>query len=189
MNAGGSARRSAVFLDRDGTVMEDRGYLSDPEGVRLLPGVSDALRRLRDAGFLLVIVTNQSGVARGLFDRACVDRVNARLRRQLQVEGVEIDGVYVCPHGPDADCACRKPAPGLLMEAARDLDIDLARSYMVGDKDSDAEAGREAGCRSILLATSGDDTGAGIAEARVRDLLEAAVRILARDGVRREVDR
>lgn len=186
MNAGPVNGRPAVFLDRDGTIIEDLGYLSDPADVRLLPGVGAALRLLAEGGFLLVIVTNQSGVGRGMFDRASVDRVNARLAETLRREGVALDGVYVCPHGPEDDCACRKPAPGLMLEAARALGIDLEASYMVGDKASDAEAGRRAGCRGILTKRARRDAGACTADACVRDLAEAAAWILARSKAGRE---
>lgn len=148
--------RRAVFLDRDGTLMLDRGYLGDPAGVELVPGAAFALRLLRDRGALLVLVSNQSGIARGLIARAQHERVHARFSEVLAGEGVALDAFYYCEHGPDDGCACRKPRPGMLRAAARDHGIDLASSWMVGDKPSDVEAGRAAGCKSALLGASGD---------------------------------
>jgi D-glycero-D-manno-heptose 1,7-bisphosphate phosphatase len=150
--------RSAAFLDRDGTIIYDRGYLSDPEGVELLPGAVEFLQRLRDAGLLLVIISNQSAVGRGMCTTDDVDAVNARLAEVLAPEGIRFDGVYYCPHAPDDGCACRKPLPGLLEQAARDLDIDVARSAMVGDSPRDAEAGRRAGCAVNVLLGVHDET-------------------------------
>jgi D-glycero-D-manno-heptose 1,7-bisphosphate phosphatase len=171
---GGGATRadalsSAVFLDRDGTIVRDRHFLSDPDELELLPRAGEGLRRLRDLGALLVVVTNQSGVARGYFDEATVKRVNARLRELLRQEGVELAGVYVCSHGPDDGCDCRKPAPGLLLRAASDLGIDLTRSFVLGDRASDVGAARAVGATPIRIAPPG---AAGAATAA--DLVEAA---------------
>ena len=157
----------AVFLDRDGTLIEDRHFLGDPDGVELLPNAVEGLRRLRDLGAALVVVTNQSGVGRGYFDEDAVEAVNARIAQLLAAEGVELAGVYVCPHGPDDGCACRKPAPGLLLRAGEELGLDLGASYLVGDAERDAEAARRAGATAILL---GRDAA---------DLLEAAELIRA----------
>ena len=174
-------RRAAVFVDRDGTIMEDRGYLADPDGVRLLPGAPEALARLSRAGFALVLVTNQSGVNRGLLTMADVHAVNRRVEELLLPAGVVFADVRVCPHRPDENCTCRKPNPGMILEAARHLDLDPARSYMIGDKPSDAEAGRAAGCRTVCV-------GPGpcpAADMNARGLIEAADWILA-DARRRE---
>ncbi len=163
--------RPAVFLDRDGTLIEDMDYLSDPAGVRVLPGVRDALGRLRDAGFLLVIVTNQSGIGRGYFTEEDHVAVAAAVRDALEVN---LDGEYHCPHAPDEGCGCRKPSPGMLRRAASDLAIDLSRSVMVGDREGDALAGLAAGCRSVVIGT-----GPAPADAeRARDLPDAVARIL-----------
>ncbi len=175
----GDAAVPAVFLDRDGTVMEDVGYLSDPGGVRLLPEAGGALRRLQEAGYRLVIVTNQSGVGRGMFAASDVEKVNERLRDLLRKEGVALDGVYVCPHRPEDGCSCRKPAPGLILRAADELGIDLSRSFMVGDKDSDVEAGRAAGCRTVRLIPGAEGPPSSpAADAAVENLAEAADWIL-----------
>ena len=148
----------AVFLDRDGTVNEEVGYLSDLGQLRLLPGAAAAIGRLNEAGLLVVLVTNQSGVARGYFPESFVHETHSLLTRMLAEGGARLDGIYYCPHHPKAgstdltrECDCRKPATGLLDRAAADLHIDLGRSYMVGDKWSDVELGQRAGCRTILV--------------------------------------
>lgn len=138
-------------MDRDGTLIEDVGYPSDPSDVALLSGVAPALLALQDAGFQLVVTSNQSGIGRGLLTPEQAERVHRRVVEMLAAQGIVMDGWYYCPHRPDEGCHCRKPAPGLILRAADDLVIDLARSYMVGDKESDMEAGRRAGCESILF--------------------------------------
>ncbi len=152
--------RDAVFLDRDGTLIEEVHYLSHPEQVRLIPAAADAVRRLNDAGVLVVVVTNQSGVARGYFPENCVREVHDRVSLLLAERGAKIDAFYHCPHHPTEGvgeyrvaCACRKPKPGMLLAAARDLDIALTASWMIGDKPCDAEAGHAAGCRTLLVRT------------------------------------
>ncbi len=144
-------RRAAVFLDRDGTLIEDTGYLRNPDDVRLLPGAAEALRELDEQGFLLVVVTNQSGIGRGLISTAEAEAVGLRFVARLEQQGARVHGIYVCPHVPTAECGCRKPAPGMLFQAASEHDIDLARSFIVGDKACDIEAGQRAGCSTILL--------------------------------------
>jgi D-glycero-D-manno-heptose 1,7-bisphosphate phosphatase len=151
--------REAVFLDRDGTLIEEVHYLAAPKQVRLIPGAADAVRKLNDAGVLVVVVTNQAGVARGYFPESRVAEVHARLSELLAAHGARIDAYFYCPHHPEGAgayrvaCECRKPKPGMLLTAARELDIDLARSWMIGDKPCDAEAGTAAGCRTLLLRT------------------------------------
>ena len=152
--------RPAVFLDRDGTINQERNYLHRIEEFELLPGVPQALKTLQDASFLLVVVSNQSGVARGYFSLEDVRRINDHMSRQLARYEVILDGIYICPHHPTAgigeflqDCNCRKGRPGMLLQAAQDLNIDLQRSYMIGDKLSDIQAGNAAGCSSLLVRT------------------------------------
>jgi D-glycero-D-manno-heptose 1,7-bisphosphate phosphatase len=147
--------KPAVFLDRDGTVIDEVGHLGEPERVVILPGVPAALRRLTDAGFSLVVVTNQAGVARGYFTETDVEAVNARAAELLDAEGIRLEGWYHCPHHPDftGACDCRKPEPGMLRRAAREHDLDLERSWMVGDHPTDAAAGRAAGARPIMVRT------------------------------------
>jgi histidinol-phosphate phosphatase family protein len=144
-----AARTPAVFLDRDGTVIRDASYPRDPGEVSLLPGAVEALSTIAASGFRIVVVSNQSGIGRGLVSPEEADAVHDRFAAVLQEAGVRIDGAYYCPHSPDDGCDCRKPAPGLLLRAAEELDIDLASSIMVGDKDSDLEAGRRAGCSAV----------------------------------------
>jgi D-glycero-D-manno-heptose 1,7-bisphosphate phosphatase len=161
-----SGERPAVFLDRDGTVIEEVSYLAHPDQVHLLPSATRAIRRLNELHIPVVVVTNQAGVARGYFPESRVAEVHARLDELLAQEGARIDGYYVCPHHPThgvgafrTECQCRKPNPGLLLRAASELDLLLARSCMIGDKLSDLEAGARAGCRPVLVRTG---YGAGI---------------------------
>jgi len=155
----------AVFLDRDGTIIEDTSYVDDPAKVRLLPGVAEAIRRLADANYLVVVVSNQSGVARGLFDEAMLSAVHQRVEELLADHGATLDGAYYCPYldGPEAtveayrrDSDLRKPKPGMLLQAAEELGIDLEQSWMVGDSSGDIEAGQRAGCRTIRIAAQPD---------------------------------
>jgi D-glycero-D-manno-heptose 1,7-bisphosphate phosphatase len=143
--------RRAVFLDRDGTVIQDAGYPSRAEQVRLVPGAAEALRTLRDEGFLLAVVSNQSGIGRGLITPEEAAAVHERFVGELERRGVSLDAARYCPHKPDAGCLCRKPAPGLILDAARTLGVDPAKSFMVGNSASDVAAGRSAGCRTIAI--------------------------------------
>lgn len=152
-------RGFTVFLDRDGTLNKDTGYVRSPEEVELLPGVGSALARLKRAGARLVIVTNQSGVARGIFTVADLEKVHARLQALLQAEGVVVDALYCCPHHPDDGCACRKPNTAMIERAARELGLDLSRAYVVGDQRRDVELAWRVQARSVLV-TSGP-TGMG----------------------------
>ncbi len=158
----------AVFLDRDGTVNEEVGYLSDLKQLRLIPGSGAAIKRLNDAGFMVVLVTNQSGIARGYFPESLVHETHALLQQMLRNEGARLDGIYFCPHHPTEgkthytmECECRKPGTGLIDRAARDLAIDVKQSYVVGDKWSDVELGQRAGARTILVRSgfAQDDPG------------------------------
>jgi D-glycero-D-manno-heptose 1,7-bisphosphate phosphatase len=149
--------RPAVFLDRDGTLNAECGYVTRPDQLQLLPGVADALRRLGASGFVCVVVTNQSGVARGYLTEAELDAIHAELERQLAAQGATLDRIYCCVAGPDSEHPERKPAPGMLLRAARELELDLTRSWMVGDSLRDIQAGRQAGCRGCILVRSGHD--------------------------------
>jgi histidinol-phosphate phosphatase family protein len=141
----------ALFLDRDGTLIVDTGYVRDPADVKLLPGVAQALSEARALGFELIVVSNQSGVARGIITMSELAAVQHRFEELLRSESIALDDVRFCVHGPGDGCACRKPAPGLLRDAATARGIDLERSVMVGDRDSDVLAGRQVGCTTILL--------------------------------------
>lgn len=169
-----------VFLDRDGTLVEDTGHPHRREDYRLLPGVAPALRRLAAAGFRLAIVTNQGGIGRGLFGIADYERFQALLLADLAAAGVAIDATFFCPHAPEAGCACRKPAPGMLLRARDTLGASLAESWMVGDTERDVGVARNAGCRGavrvgVAAPRASDDPFAQEA----RDLADAAERILS----------
>ncbi len=150
----------AVFLDRDGTINEQMGYINHISRFVLLPGVIQAIRRLNSLQVPVVVVTNQSGLARGYFPESLLQTVHEEMRRQLQAEGAHVDGIYVCPHHPEArqerfrqNCTCRKPKTGLLEQAAAELKLDLSRSYMVGDRWSDLRCGAAAGTATVLVRT------------------------------------
>ena len=150
--------KRAVFLDRDGVIIEDVNVLTDSRQVRLLPEVPEALIRLRRAGFQLLVVTNQPVVARGLISESDLLGIHAAIQRLLRATGADLDAAYFCPHHPNATlpeyrraCECRKPKPGMLLQAAREHMIDLGSSFMVGDRMSDIVAGAQAGCRTVLV--------------------------------------
>lgn len=145
--------RRAVFLDRDGTLIDDPGYLRDPRDVRLLPGAADALRALERAGIARVIVTNQSGIGRGMVSPADYERVQREVERQLAEAGATVDLTLHCPHLPDAGCLCRKPGTALHREAAARLDLDLRASWCIGDRPGDLLPAAELGARAILVRT------------------------------------
>ncbi len=178
-------KRPAIFLDRDGTLIEDAGYIGDPDQVRLFPDSAQALQRFHDGGFAVVLVSNQSGIARGRFSGPDLERVHARMESLLAQEGARLDAHYYCPYldGPEAvvetyrrDSNLRKPKPGMLLQAAKELNIDLSRSWMVGDAPTDVQAGRTAGCRTILIGRN-DRTAPADLDPSVpvaADLLEAA---------------
>jgi D-glycero-D-manno-heptose 1,7-bisphosphate phosphatase len=153
-----SGRNRALFIDRDGTLVHARHYPSRPEDLVLYDGIADRLRDLQQAGCLLIIITNQSGIARGYFTEADLARMHDHLRDQVSKHGVSIDAIYFCPHHIDGsiqhlaiNCDCRKPQPGMLQRAAADLSIDLQRSWFLGDILDDVEAGNRAGCTTILV--------------------------------------
>jgi D-glycero-D-manno-heptose 1,7-bisphosphate phosphatase len=158
--------RRAIFLDRDGTLCHEVGYVNHPERLVLMPGAADAVRKLKADGWAVVVVTNQAGVARGYFPWHVVEQAHHHLRRMLAIEDVALDGVYACPHHPDVggagfrkECECRKPRPGMLLQASEELGLDLARSYIVGDSFRDVGAGRNAGLAGAVLVRSGYGRG------------------------------
>lgn len=175
--------RKAVFLDRDGTLIRERDYLADPDGVDLLPGVVEALRLLAGAGLALVVVTNQSGIARGLYSQDDYHAVARRLGEELSRRGVEVDATYFCPHHPrfTGPCECRKPKTGMYVQAARELGLDLAGSYFVGDRKKDVTPAATLGGTGILVRTGyGRDEETKVEEgvSVVDSLLDAARLIL-----------
>lgn len=188
MNAAQHGKRSAVFLDRDGTLNVDTGYVSQPSDVALIEGAAIGAKALADAGFALVVASNQSGIARGMMTQEQADAVDGRLRELLCEQGVTIEAVYRCPHLPEGriapfnrECDCRKPKPGLLLRAAREMDLDLGSSWGVGDHARDVAAAIAAGCRAVLIEPSDtpnsqDEIPRGVY--RAKDLAAAAQLIL-----------
>lgn len=175
-----SGLKSAVFLDRDGTVIREYGHFWEPNQIQLIPGAAAAVRRLKAAGFLAVLATNQSGIARGIFTEAQFWVGQHRLEELLAAEGVKLDAAYFCPHHPTegdppyrGPCECRKPKPGMLLQGARECGIDLPRSFMVGDSAVDVGAGRAAGVRTVRVDTT---FGLGISPSRLAELVEGQTR-------------
>ena len=180
---GPPAGRPAVFLDRDGTLIEDTGYLADPSQLRLLPGVAVALIALERAGYLRIVVTNQSGIGRGRHPAAAFDATRRELERQLAEAGATLDATYCCPHAPDAGCLCRKPGTALHREAIARFDVDVARSWCVGDQLRDLQPAVELECRALLVCTgqgSGHVAAASAIDALIADDLAAGSALLSR---------
>ena len=177
-----TARRRAAFLDRDGVINRDTGYVHRGAEFELLPGVVGALQRLQAVDYALIVVTNQSGLARGFFDEAAYEAITQHLHETLAADGITLDGVYHCPHLPDAavarfrrDCDCRKPLPGLLLQAIQDHDIDSEASLLVGDKSSDIAAGRAAGVGRCYLVGSAASSGADAIYVDLATCVEAVI--------------
>lgn len=181
-----TGRRPAVFLDRDGTIIVDRHYLGDPDGVELIAGAAEAIARLNRAGIPVVLVTNQSGIGRGLFTPADFDAVQSRLDEELARAGARLDAVYHCPHSPAAGCECRKPAAGLFERAAAEHGLDLERSYFIGDRWRDVAPGIAQGGVGLLVGAEHDavDSAAasGASVGRVGSLEEAVRQVLGKHG-------
>jgi D-glycero-D-manno-heptose 1,7-bisphosphate phosphatase len=171
MNQSAAPRRVAL-IDRDGTIIIDKVYLRDPEGIEFAPGATEGLRLLRDAGFALVLITNQSGIARGYFDAARLEQIHDRLRSMLAAEGLTLAAIYVCPHGPDDGCDCRKPAPGMVKRAMRDLGFGPKEAVLIGDSDADMGAAAAAGVAGVRVASLGKMAATDAAA----DFLEASRR-------------
>jgi D-glycero-D-manno-heptose 1,7-bisphosphate phosphatase len=185
----------AVFLDRDGVINQDPPhYAHRIDQLEIIPHVAEAIRLLNEADFKVIVVSNQSGIAKGYYQEEDAIRFNEAIRSRLHEEGALIDAFYFCPHHPEAEnalyrvrCNCRKPSPGLLIQAAKDFDIDLTRSYMIGDKISDIKAGESAGCMSILVLTGHGKAEAGNLNLNahdiiVPDLFEGVKKILSIEG-------
>jgi len=183
-----------IFLDKDGTLLEDVPYNVDPQQMRWAPGAAECLRRLHARGYRLVVISNQSGVARGFFGEDALQAVRKRLESMFSEVGTPLAGFYYCPHHPEGKvaayataCRCRKPAPGMLLHAAEELGLDLEQSWMIGDILDDVEAGRQAGCRTILV-DNGHETLWEITPQRIpdrlaRDLVDAAEMVLSSEHV------
>jgi D-glycero-D-manno-heptose 1,7-bisphosphate phosphatase len=171
-----------VILDRDGTLVVDCGYLDDPAGLQFEPNAADALRLWHAHGYRLIVITNQSGVGRGLISLERVESMNARLHVMVEAAGARLERIYYCPHRPEAGCLCRKPALGLLTQAASELKFDPRRAVVIGDKESDIEFGQRAGAKAILIARDSPDPTARIQPDMVfPDLLHAARAVISRD--------
>ncbi len=169
-----------MFLDRDGTIAKDVHYCRHPEDFDVLPRVPAAIRLLNQQGYKVVVVTNQSGIARGYFTKETLSLIHQKMKDELEKQGACIDAIYVCPHHPDDDCECRKPKPTLLIRAANDISIVLKESYMIGDDAKDVQAGRAAGCRTIWLTTAPSRRVRDLADHVAADLF-AAVQWLLQD--------
>ena len=185
---------SAVFLDRDGVINRkppEGDYITRWEDMELLPGVVEGIALLNQANFCVIVITNQRCVAKGLISEAGLEEIHRRMTETLARSGATVDGIYYCPHDLQASCACRKPAPGMLLDAARSRGIDLAASWMIGDSDNDVEAGRNAGCKTarVIAAEATSSERARISEATntadisAPSLLDAIRQILKREGV------
>ena len=159
----------AVFLDRDGTIARDVPYCSRPEDFELLPGVAEGIKLLNEHGFKVVVVTNQSGIARGYFTEGMLAKIHDKMITQLADHGAHVDAIYYCPHQPDDNCECRKPKPKMVLQAAIDLDIELGESYVIGDSEMDVELARRAGCKAGIrmgeMACTGDWVAASFKDA------------------------
>lgn len=152
--------QAAVFLDRDGTIIEDTGYIKSPAEIKFIPGAIAAIKQLQSAGYKIIIISNQAGIARGFFSEDILQTIDKTIHRHVLSGGGHIDGSYYCPHHPEhgvypykQECDCRKPLPGLIKKAEKDLALDLSRSFMIGDKTTDIEAGGNAGVKTVLVLT------------------------------------
>ena len=162
------AADKVVILDRDGTIVVDRNYLSDPAGLEFLPGAAEGLRSLHEQGYRLVVITNQSGVGRGLFSLERLAAMNGRLEEMVRENGALLERIYFCPHRPEDQCLCRKPRPKLLLDAASELGFTPRKAVVIGDKPSDVEFGRSVGATTMLIGSTGE------ADYLARDLTQAA---------------
>ncbi len=185
----------AVFLDRDGTLIEDVGYLSNEKDISLIEGAAEAVHDLKNAGFKTVMITNQAAISRGIITEDRFKEINAQILSEFSKKGADFDGVYYCPHHPTegkgkylVNCSCRKPLPGMLLKAAQELDLDLAGSFMIGDKDIDIEAGAKAGCKTALVLTGYGNSSKNSPRAKPdhisANILDASQWVLRKGGFR-----
>lgn len=180
-------KQKAIFLDRDGTINKYVGFLRKEEEFELLPGVAEAIKKINESGYLAIVVTNQPVIARGEVTYSQLENIHNKMETLLGKEGAYLDGIYFCPHHPHSgyegevkelkiDCECRKPKPGMLLKAAQDLNIDLSKSYMVGDGENDIKAGKSAGCKTVLLNTEREYYGQDICVACLKDFVDQYLR-------------
>lgn len=174
------AKDKVVVLDRDGTIVVDRHYLSDPAALEFEPEAELGLRRMADMGFRLVVITNQSGIARGFFSLARLDEIHNRMAQMLESIGAPLAGIYFCPHGPEDACDCRKPNLGLMRQASQELGFDMSEAIVIGDKDSDVEFGRRAGAVTMLVANPVSRSLSGSSADYVVENLNQAADIMSR---------
>ncbi len=177
-----AAPRRVALIDRDGTIIVDKVYLRDPDGIEFAPGAIEGLRLLRDAGFALVLITNQSGIARGYFDAARLEQIHDRLQSMLAAEGLRLEAIYICPHGPDDGCDCRKPAPGMVKSAMRDLGFGPDQAVLIGDSDADMGAAAAAGVTGLRVASAGKSAAIGAAADFLGAARHACVLLARREG-------
>jgi D-glycero-D-manno-heptose 1,7-bisphosphate phosphatase len=170
----------AVFIDRDGTMARDVSYCRRPEDFDLFSTTAKAVKLLGEHGFKVIVITNQSGVARGYFSGEMLTEIHRKMEKELAREGAHLDAIYYCPHHPDDNCQCRKPKPGLVLQAAQDHDIDLERSFVIGDMPLDIAMGKAVNCRTVLIAGMVDEANSGYSPDYVAgDLYEAARWVLS----------
>jgi len=172
-------KQKAVFLDRDGTINRDVNYCRTVEAFEILPGVPEAIKQLNRHGFKVIVITNQSGVARGYFTEKELAEIHRYMQAELLKAGARIDAVYYCPHHPDENCDCRKPQPKMILQAVHEYNIDTGLSYMIGDDPKDVAAGKNAGCKTILLTGEQSGYGQTAADYEAANLLEAAKWIIS----------
>ena len=172
----------AVFLDRDGTIARDVPYCQKPEDFEFLPAVPEAIRLLNANSFKVVVITNQSGIARGYFTEETLAQIHDKMEHELNKHGAKVDAIYYCPHHPDDSCGCRKPKTALFLRAAKELDINLSRSFVVGDMQMDIDAGKALGCKTVLV-TTGPQGGSNAIDPPdyTADTLPEAVQWITRD--------
>ena len=171
----------AIFLDRDNTLIRDPGYFHEPEKIEFFSGVIEGLRKLRAEGFLFIVVANQSGIGRGYFPESATIAVNQKIAELLKEQGIRIEKCYYCPHAPEAGCECRKPKPALILQAAKEFEVNLKDSFFIGDTPRDMGAGRAAGTTTVLV--GGEP--AEMTDLHAPDILTAAERIIAHRAERR----
>ena len=169
----------AVFIDRDGTICKDVHYMRSPEQFELLPGAAEGIKLLNELDVKVIVATNQSGVARGYFTEADLQKIHERMIEELSKRGARIDAIYYCPHHPNDDCDCRKPKVGMLKQAARDFGLELGKCFIIGDKKLDVETGRNAGCTSILIPSSETEPGIGVDHVMAN--LHEAAKLIAKE--------
>jgi len=161
-------RNKAVFIDRDGTINVNVEYLDNPDGFQMYIGVAEGIKLLKDNGFKIIVITNQSGIARGYFSEKTLEKIHERMKKELLKKGATLDAIYYCPHHPDDNCDCRKPNTGLFKKAVKDFDIDTSRSFIIGDMTIDVEAGHRMGLKTILVPERKDVVKKEMKESKIK---------------------